>query len=184
MEFSDLCELTLRKGVNYLIYKIDQGDGGWGLYRKFITKDYLRSLYQKNVYKLYSDLPNECIINDTASYLRLKYDNRFKYDTFHEINFIWDNTNYAKKRAQNFITLNANQIPSRLQTPRLNRFSPHELDIQVNDIENNDLVFRERIPIFAFMRKQMRGSSSISWRSPVFETSAMLADCARRVPFS
>ena len=146
--FSDLCELTLRKGVNYLIYKIDQGDGGWGLYRKFITKDYLRSLYQKNVYKLYSDLPNECIINDTASYLRLKYDNRFKYDTFHEINFIWDNTNYAKKRAQNFITLNANQIPSRLQTPRLNRFSPHELDIQVNDIENNDLVFRERIPIF------------------------------------
>jgi len=142
LPFDDVLTLSLKKGVNTFLYKIDQTTGGWGLYRKWISKIELQQELSHRISELYSDLPLSCILPDTATYLNLKTNSKIRSDIFHQINITWID--------KNLITIGksvlnpANDSMTILLPEKYDGFAIS--DFIVTDSSGNKL-FEERIPI-------------------------------------
>ncbi|MBN8707405.1 MAG: hypothetical protein J0L62_16150 [Bacteroidetes bacterium] len=89
LPFDDVLKVKLKVGVNTLLYKIDQTTGGWGLYRKWLSKEKLNQEISSRIPDLYADLPESCILPDSAQFLKFKTDSRKESDTFHNLHIKW-----------------------------------------------------------------------------------------------
>lgn len=139
----DFVQVSLQKGKNIFLYKIDQGDGDWGLYRRLITEKALDLFYKQNAVMVYSDIPESCIIPDTAKYLPLKINSKRKLDKIHNIRIKW------KTLDQNIINIETYQpsmLGGMIKLP--DSFDGKALcEIAAVDAEGN-INYEEEFPVF------------------------------------
>lgn len=142
---NDFVELNLEKGWNSILYKVSQGDGGWGLYRNFKNIEVLGSLIKKNVYDIYNDML-ETVIIEKGDSLNLKIDPRSVRDSFNEVTISIDNLDKNKSDSSVLNkTFLANKLPNKI--PISDSFSGvGTFSVSINDGSNN--LYKESIPIF------------------------------------
>jgi len=139
----DFAEVSLRKGKNVFLYKIDQGDGDWGLYRRLMSGESLNSFYQHNTALVYSDIAETCILPDKARYLPLRPDSRRKLDNVHTIKVSWKKFDYGIIHVESY---SPSRIQDRIKLPDL--FDGKALfEICIID-SNGNIDYKEEIPIF------------------------------------
>jgi len=141
----DFIRFKLRRGKNILIYKIDQGTGYWGLYRKFVSQNLIKKTAYSRVAYYFGDLPESCILPDTSKFLQLKFKNKWFYDKFFHvvIGFREMNKNGNYLSRKNFIP---SRIPEWIRLP--DKFKGKAIyEIEVYDV-NDSLLYKEEIPIF------------------------------------
>ena len=141
---SDWISVSLKKGLNQLVFQVNQGTGGWGLYYEIDKNPNIKKLINDRVFEIYRDLPEQLIIADTSKFLKLKLDPRQKIDTLHRISFSWfvPQTRRTLDR-QEFV---ANESPSLLRLPD-NPIYPLLFEYEVlNEIE--EVIYKEKVPVF------------------------------------
>lgn len=140
---SNMYPIKLKKGYNYIIYKVGQGKEAWELWRKYLTREAVNRVILDNMYDMYSDIPESCILPDSTTTLPLKPDGRRSLDTLHRIKCTW-------KTLENKIIgqdlLKPNELNQLLKLPE--PFSSRALfEVAVYD-KNSHLLFTEKVPIF------------------------------------
>lgn len=140
---SDWIKINLKKGVNVIIFQINQGDGGWGLYYKIENRSISKPLFSEHLHEIYRDLPDATIIQSEIDSLLLNIDPRSNLDIFHDVRFKWVNPFDGKIIWDSL--LSANIIPNKLKIPDSNGY-PLLFDYEV--IDKNRVVYKETIPIF------------------------------------
>ena len=141
---SDWIEVELQKGLNQLVFQVNQGTGGWGLYYEIEKNPNIKKLISDRIFEIYRDLPEELIIADSSKFLKVKQDPRQKLDTFHNIAFSWfDPLTRKILDRREFVV---NQSPELFRLPG-NPIYPLLFEYEVlNEIE--EVIYKERIPVF------------------------------------
>ncbi len=142
---NDFTRIHFKKGWNTIIYKVSQGDGGWGLYRNFKSVSDLRTLVKSNTYDIYNDLIETAIINEDSS-LQLKIDPRSYADQFNSMNIlITDISSESEEHIYIDTSFIADKIPTQISLPGLfkgrGKFS-------VSVVSETDTIYSESIPFF------------------------------------
>ena len=79
----DIFQIKLNKGLNHILYKIDNGWGGWALYRNYnLNKSSIDNFKDD----LFIDLPESCIIEDSLNYLNFNTNKVLKARLYSQIN--------------------------------------------------------------------------------------------------
>ena len=126
-----------------MLYKISQGDGGWGLYRKLQSPENLNDLLEENAYDIYNDLLESAILEEGDN-LHLKIDPRSLIDTIHTVTI---SINVDNEIPPTTHTYPANNIPTRFEVPK--NFKGQ--GTWTTSIHSNDsLIFRESIPFYSW----------------------------------
>jgi predicted esterase len=139
----DFIEITLNAGKNVLLYKIDQGLGDWGLYRKILNPNQAKKIYRHNAAPLYSDMLEFCVIADSARQISVRADSRRQYDRYHRIKLIWKTINGEISFQQNISPLNF---------PRFIGLPPDFSGTGILEVQALSLtgktVYKEELPVF------------------------------------
>lgn len=141
----DLIPVRLRAGRNTLLFKVDQSTGDWALYRKFISMEKMESILLSKISELYRDIPECCILPDTATYILLNPENGRSLDSSHILHISWKEMN-LKNRCIQTNTYLAYELPEILPLP--NDFSGKTLFEVIVLNKSGKIEFREEIPIF------------------------------------
>lgn len=141
---SDWMLVDLKKGVNELLFQVNQKDGGWGLYYTIDNSADLNTLIQSKLYEIYKDLPESCIIETGDSTLPLKIDPRSNLDIFHSVIFSWINPQLGELLSDT--TFPASQLPTEIPIPNNTSF-PLVLKYTIIG-EDKQIAYHEFIPIF------------------------------------
>lgn len=140
----DFVTLDLLPGYNTLLYKVDQGDGGWALWRKIYTKAETDSIVQTLTPWLYSTLFDSHILPDSANEIAIRQDNRRGHDQFHRIKLHWMTLN-----GDTFATAQLNPVQlsgGTIDLPLEFRGSALVNYQTIN--HDNRIVYQETVPIF------------------------------------
>lgn len=142
---NDFVKINFREGWNTLMYKVSQGDGGWGLYRNFRYVNDLKAIIRSNAYDIYNDLIESTII-DEDSPLTLKIDPRSNTDSFNTMNIlITDISSESEEDSYIDTSFSTSKIPEQISLPK--SFSGKG-KFSVSITENSDVIFSESIPFF------------------------------------
>ncbi|MEP1307406.1 MAG: hypothetical protein ABJK11_09320 [Balneola sp.] len=142
----DLVQVDFREGWNTIVYKVSQGGGGWGLYRKLQNPDMLESIIRSKISDIYNDILETVIIGSEEN-LRLKIDPRSEIDSFNNVGISLHQTDKDDLQKtifeQSFIGKN---IPEEINIPTT--FSG--VGLFTIEIRNNaKVLFKEEIPVFS-----------------------------------
>lgn len=140
---SELIPVSLRQGKNVLLYKIDQGEGGWNLFRKFLSATELRRVLSEKAADIYKDVPESCILPDTSNYLSLKQDLRRSVDSAHTITFVWKALASQELQRDSFPAI---QFPKILALPK--GFTGEALLTCILQTAQGKVDYSEEIPVF------------------------------------
>jgi len=141
----DLVPVRLREGKNTLLFKVDQSTGDWALYRKFISIGKMESILLSKIPELYRDIPEYCILPDTATCILLNPENGRSLDSNHVLHVSWKTMDLKNGYIQTNTYL-AYELPEILPLP--NDFSGKALfEIIVVNLSGK-IEFKEEIPIF------------------------------------
>ena len=143
LPYDDLVKIHLKKGENVILYKVDQGTGDWALFRKFVNAGKMVQIIEQNIPGMYSDMPEACIIPDTATGINLNLDDSRYLDEMHHATLSWKDFDSGK--IINTIKMNTNEIPSFVTLPK-GFTGDIVFEIQIRD-KNKDILFKEKIPI-------------------------------------
>jgi predicted esterase len=133
--------VSLTQGINTFLYKIDQGDGGWSLYRRMQDSIHVQKVIKRNAYDIYSDLPEKCIFKETDEQLEFKIDNRAQYDKYNSIilSFICEHKRVSHR-------YQCDSLPQYVDLPD---FFNEGLLLHTKVIDDSNIViFTETIPLF------------------------------------
>lgn len=138
----DFVQINLRKGHNILFYKIDQGDGDWGLYRKLLSEKESVLFFKQNAALVYSDILESYILPDSAKSIVLRKETRHRYDHEHQVFFKWKQLNGKVFNINSYLP---KSIPDRIALP-LNFNGLALLDIEIYT-KDSALVYTEEAPV-------------------------------------
>jgi hypothetical protein len=88
---SDWIVVSLLEGSNEIFFQINQIVGNWGLHYNIepYDEEKLKNLVLEYIPEIYADLPESCILPDSASHFAFKLDSRIKHDQFHILRIRW-----------------------------------------------------------------------------------------------
>lgn len=138
-------KVNLVKGSNTLLFKVENGFGDFGLYRKFLTNKEIQDFFKSEVNKLYADLPESCILNDSVKVLTLKPDLRRKFDSIHNLTINWKEVKPFGKVLDSFV-YTTNSLPKKIPLPK--KFEGKAILEVIVSQKNGKINFREEIPVF------------------------------------
>jgi len=139
----ELIPVHLHRGANVMLYKVTQRDGSWGLFRAFRTKKQAGTILNTKLPTMFGDLPQSCILADSASWLHLNSDSRRRVDSMHYISWRWRDWNGTILHST--APRPVNTLPDSIPLPVLgNRFLLW--DVSVTN-QNKAVLFRDQIPI-------------------------------------
>lgn len=143
--YSDLIWIDLREGDNHVLYKVDQGDGGWGLHRRVID-DPTSTLVWVSPYA-YGDLVETAVLPDSSTSAPLRADARRAADAVHRVSLSWGRPGQAPSSAGPRVYDGPGRdTPAAVALPA--SFDGHAvLDVAVTG--PGGVVYRERIPVFS-----------------------------------
>lgn len=142
---SNLIPVNFRNGYNFILYKVDQGEGNWALYRKIISVYNKNKILYENVTENYGGLPKSSIISDTTRQIKLDIKQNSEIDSLHQVEFKWLDV-LSKDPLLPKEEYSAYNLPLYIAIPRaLKNWSI--LEISVLNKKSNSIVFREEIPI-------------------------------------
>lgn len=143
---TDWVVTDLKPGSNELIFQIDQLDGSWGLHYKIeaFDEEKVKNLILEYIPEIYADLPESCIIPNSASHLAFKLDSRIKQDQFHILRIRW--LDIITNTFSDWIEYTAMDIPDMMELPEdFEGFKILEYEL-IN--QEDALLYKEKIPIF------------------------------------
>jgi len=160
----DLIDLTLKKGKNTVRYRIDQRDGGWGLWRNWLTPAQRDSVLREFAYQIYSDLVETSILPDSVRQVSLTLDPRRLVDTIHRITLQWEDVIVFDGTPKD--------MPQQIDLPTgFNEFAMLILNIRDS---NGEVVFAENYPIWS-----ESGADAIRRRVKAFDQELVLSETNR-----
>lgn len=135
----DLIDLTLNQGRNTVRYRIDQRDGGWGLWRNWLTTSQRDSVLHEFAYQIYSDVVETSILPDSVRHMTFNLDPRRLVDNIHQITLQWEDVIVFDGAPKD--------MPQQIDLPTaFNGFTM--LSLNVRDT-NGKVVFAEHYPIWS-----------------------------------
>ena len=142
----DLVQVEFREGWNTIVYKVSQGGGGWGLYRKLQNPDKLESIIRSKIDDIYNDIL-ETVIIGSGENLHLNIDPRSEIDSFNNVHISLHQTDKDGQQTTIFDQLFVGKdIPEEINVPTT--FSG--IGLFTIEIKNNTkILFKEEIPIFS-----------------------------------
>lgn len=157
----DLIDLTLNKGQNTVRYKIDQRDGGWGLWRTWLTSAQRDSVIREFAYRIYSDVVETSILPDSVRHVTLNLDPRRLVDTIHRITMRWKDV---------ILFVGApKEMPEKIDLPiGFDEFAMLSMDVRDSD---GAVIFAERYPIWS-----ESGAETIRHRVRAYDQGLVLDD--------
>lgn len=139
----NIVDINLNKGLNSLLFKIEQGVGDYKFYYEFIPKIEKQNIIKSKVADYYSDLLEACLIDENTDSLKLNHQDNFKEDLLHIIRFEFKNLLGNNKFSTK--TIKATDLIKNI--PNLTKDRKFLLSVKVVD-ENESLIYEEDYPIF------------------------------------
>ncbi len=141
----DFIDIKLNSGWNTIVYKVSQGDGGWGLYRTFKEKKYLESSISHKSFDIYNDILEAAILEENEI-LQIKIDPRSKLDTFNTVELKLNEVlqNFDKSEVLKKEVLGS-ELPFEIKLPA--SFTGYGI-FSLKVTRKNRTVFKEDIPVF------------------------------------
>lgn len=142
---SNLVSVKFKKGYNFILYKVDQGDGQWALYRKIIGISERNRILANNVTEHYGGLPMSSIVTDSTTRIELDIKYNSTLDSLHQIRFRWLDI-LSKEPLSSDINYLACNLPSYISISHsVKNWAILQIDVMNN--KSSSPVFREEIPI-------------------------------------
>ena len=138
----DLVEVPLRRGSNVILYKVDQGDGGWALFRRVLHDSERGPLLDRLASRLWADPLDASIIADTAAAVSLRPDARRALAAGHRVVARWSLADGSATSAGEWT---GDRTPRRITAPPA---YPAVLDLAVMRPDGTAL-YRECLPVYS-----------------------------------
>lgn len=141
---NDWVKIELEQGINQLVFQVNQGTGGWGLYYAIEPFKGSNFLIENFISEIYRDLPLSTILPDTIQTVQLKQDSKQSFDTQNRLRFRWRNLKGTIK--SEWVSFLANIAPTQIKLPE--NFDGFKL-LEYELISSKDsLLYKEVIPIY------------------------------------
>ncbi|HMB98672.1 MAG TPA: hypothetical protein VKM36_09330 [Balneolaceae bacterium] len=141
---SDWLPVDLKKGLNQLLFKVEQREEGWGLWYEFASSERVKTILKNRPHIVYRDLPAAAIIENHSQVLPLKPDPRHRFDSLHTMHLQWKREDGTS--LQDTLLFDGYNLPDTIPLPALNR-DVFLFQYEVTR-ENGESVYSETIPIF------------------------------------
>ena len=136
-----LIEVSLTQPSNVILYKVDQGDGGWALARRFLSPSQAAAVIDSLTARMYEDLVESAIVPDTIRQLAIRPDGRRTLDS-RDARFRWLNIDGSPQPLSQAFTHPSRDLPRHIPLPdRL----PALLEVRVGS-------YLDLIPVFSESR--------------------------------
>lgn len=138
---SDWIPVSLKRGVNQLIFQVNQGFGNWALHYKIDDFENITNLFVEQAFELYRDLPEAYILSDEDTTVGLKIDPRTKLDSYNTISFSWKTPQGKTLKEASFL---GSELPNALTIPT------HEppLILEYEVLNTSEIIYSEQTPFF------------------------------------
>lgn len=143
----DLTYVRLDKGVNVLLFKIDQGYGQWGFYRQLLSSQEGTKIDSAHTIESFTDPLDAHIVDDTARKIIFKpatfLDELGSYNPRVSISA----SNLLHEKVDDHI-IDAHDWPSTFSLPRLSQ-EGLDVTISVREPSTDALIYQESLPVFS-----------------------------------